>query len=446
MSYAHQSTKAIKVFYSYSRKDEDLRDEMENCLKTLKRQGIIEDWHDRKIGAGSEWAGEINERLNTADIILLLVSPDFLASDYCYDVEVKRAMERHEAGQARVIPVLLRVSDWQHAPFSKLQALPKNAKPVKKWEDRDEAFQEIAEGIRKAVEEMTVGSAREKNTSAHSSRHVKPPISDKYRYLLPYLCDRSEQVTDLETAIREQGLNRPFICIAHGDEQECHDMFRLRLLRKSLHRILKLKKDQALREDYSMAWPSSYKSSPDPIDSFRSNLARMLECDSQASQKEMARRLAVEKDPVIIHTDPLTRDWKPHGRELMESFINCWSKWPELNGQVLIVYLSFKYEQGRQRDFLSRRRWAKHNKEVRDFFDQLQFQKHYNLPGTVLPELCPIRQTDAAHWVHTHARSVYGDEVNIDDCSRKIRSIYASRDVIAMEELADYFKEMIGKP
>ena len=144
----------IEVFYSYSHKDEELREQLENHLSILKRRGIIKDWHDRRIGAGKEWEGEIDEHLNTASIILLLISSDFMASDYCYDVEMSRAMERHEAKEARVIPIILRHVIWEEAPFGKLQALPRDGKPVTRWEDRDEAFTNIAEGISKAVEEL----------------------------------------------------------------------------------------------------------------------------------------------------------------------------------------------------------------------------------------------------------------------------------------------------
>jgi hypothetical protein len=144
--------KAIEVFYSYSHKDEDLRDELEKHLSILKHQGVIQSWHDRRIGAGREWEAEIDTHLNTAHIILLLISADFLASDYCYDVEMKRAMERHEAKEACVIPVMLRPCDWRGAPFGKLQALPKDAKPVTSWPDLDEAFLNVAQGIRAAAE------------------------------------------------------------------------------------------------------------------------------------------------------------------------------------------------------------------------------------------------------------------------------------------------------
>ena len=146
--------KAMGIFFAYAREDEDLRDELEKHLSILKRKQLITGWHDRRIGAGREWEGEIDKHLNTAQLILLLVSSDFLASDYCWDVEVKRAMERHEAGEARVIPVILRPVDWKSALFGKLQALPTDAKPVTIWSDRDEAFFDVAQGIRAAVVDL----------------------------------------------------------------------------------------------------------------------------------------------------------------------------------------------------------------------------------------------------------------------------------------------------
>jgi TIR domain len=145
---------AIEVFYSYAHTDEALRTELDKHLSSLRREGVIAGWHDRRITAGTEWARAIDAHLQRAQIILLLVSADFLASDYCYDVELQRAMARHEAGAARVIPIILRAVDWQRAPFGKLQALPKDGRPIKSWSDPDEAFLDVARGIRAVAEEI----------------------------------------------------------------------------------------------------------------------------------------------------------------------------------------------------------------------------------------------------------------------------------------------------
>ncbi len=147
------SKKTINLFYSYSHKDEALREKLETHLKLLERQHVIDTWHDRKIISGNEWGKAIDENLKTADIILLLISPDFLASDYCWDIEIQCALQRHEEKSAVVIPVILRPCDTSNADFMKLQGLPKNFKPVTKWTNQDEAFADIAKGIRAAAAE-----------------------------------------------------------------------------------------------------------------------------------------------------------------------------------------------------------------------------------------------------------------------------------------------------
>lgn len=144
------------VFFSYSHADENLRDQLETQLAMLKRQQVIEAWHDRRIGAGQEIDQAISEHSNKDDIILLLISPDFLASDYCYDIEMKLALERHAAGTAIVIPVILRACDWHHAPFGQLLATPRDGKPVTQWPDRDDAFLQVAKAVRDAAGRLQV--------------------------------------------------------------------------------------------------------------------------------------------------------------------------------------------------------------------------------------------------------------------------------------------------
>lgn len=151
---------ALKVFYSYSHRDERHRETLETHLSLLEREGLIAPWHDRKVSAGSEWKGEINQHLELANIILLLISADFLASNYCYDIEMARALERHDAGEAKVIPLIVRPVDWLSAPFAKLQALPSGGRPVVSWPVPDEAWANIAEGIRISVREVLSGKVQ----------------------------------------------------------------------------------------------------------------------------------------------------------------------------------------------------------------------------------------------------------------------------------------------
>ena len=151
---APTANEPIEVFISYSHKDEDLKDELYIHLSNLTRQNKIKPWQDRAIEAGTEWDAEIKARLESAGVILLLITPRFIASEYCFDKEMQRAMERHAAGTARVIPVIVKPCDWQDTAFSKLQVLPKDAKPVTSWSDQDEALLNVVQGIRKAVDSL----------------------------------------------------------------------------------------------------------------------------------------------------------------------------------------------------------------------------------------------------------------------------------------------------
>jgi TIR domain len=151
---------AAGVFFSYSHADELLRDQIEIQLSTLKRQGIIQTWHDRRIIAGEKFANVIEQHVEMADIILLLVSADFIASDYCYDIEMQRAMQRHQAGEAIVIPVILRACDWRGTPFDGLNSTPPDGKPITQYPDRDQGFLEVAKAVRAAVSKLASKAPR----------------------------------------------------------------------------------------------------------------------------------------------------------------------------------------------------------------------------------------------------------------------------------------------
>ena len=141
-----------KIFFSYSHDDEQYRDQLEKHLASLKHEGLIDSWHDRRILAGAEVDQEIDQQLELANVILLLVSASFLASRYCYGIEMRRAMERHTAGEATVIPVIVRPCHWQSSPFGSLLAVPRDGKPITIWTNFDEAYTDVAQQVRRVVE------------------------------------------------------------------------------------------------------------------------------------------------------------------------------------------------------------------------------------------------------------------------------------------------------
>lgn len=146
-------SKALTLFISYSHADEALKNELLKHLAPLKRLKLIEAWHDRKLKAGDDLDHEISANLEKADIAIFLLSVDFINSQYCYDVELEKALELHAKGSLVVVPVVLRSCLWQHTPLAKLLALPKDGKAVTAWADKDEALTNVADGLRlKAID------------------------------------------------------------------------------------------------------------------------------------------------------------------------------------------------------------------------------------------------------------------------------------------------------
>ena len=147
-------TLPINLFCAYAKEDEQFRIELNKHLSSLQREGIISQWHFRMLTAGDDWKGEIDYYINSSQIILLLVTASFMSSDYCYHVEMKTAMKLHNLKKALVVPIILRPVDWKTSPFSKFQALPTDGKPITQWSNQDEAFLDIAQGIRKACQKL----------------------------------------------------------------------------------------------------------------------------------------------------------------------------------------------------------------------------------------------------------------------------------------------------
>lgn len=173
---------AAKVFFSYSHKDEELRDQLEVQLTMLKRQGLIDTWHDRRLKPGDHLDFNINKNLEEADVILLLISPDFLASTYCYKIEKARALQRVEEGTAKLISVILRPCEWDQTDLRYYVVTPTDGKPITKWADKDDAFLDVARSIRRAIEE--VGATRVAGPPAETvdpARDARLPRSSNLR-------------------------------------------------------------------------------------------------------------------------------------------------------------------------------------------------------------------------------------------------------------------------
>ena len=186
----------IEVFCSYAHEDEAWLRKLETHLSLLQKQGLVSLWHDRLISPGTDWARSIDSRLETASIVLLLISANFIASDYCFGVEMERALLREKAGEARVIPILVRKSDWKDAPFAHLQVLPSNTKPVATWTDVDSALADVAAGLRHVIAEVSTHPA---NLSAGAPTIWNIPYSH-----YQFFTGRENELKQLHTQLQRQ--------------------------------------------------------------------------------------------------------------------------------------------------------------------------------------------------------------------------------------------------
>src|SRR3989442_1613000 len=207
----------IEVFICYAHKDESLMSELKNQLASLEPQELITIWHDRMIAGGTDWKKEIDSHLNSANIILLLVSSNFTASQYS-QVEVKRAMERYTAGEVQVIPVILRPVMWKSSAFGKLSPLPKDGKPVtsSNWSNHDEAWIDVAEGVQKAIDELRKpvvpiekpGSSDPPQDSSHKEQQLMTQNTkdEKFDVFLCYNSKDEVEVRGIAIQLRDKGI------------------------------------------------------------------------------------------------------------------------------------------------------------------------------------------------------------------------------------------------
>jgi CheY-like chemotaxis protein len=176
----------VTLFYSYAHEDEPLRDELQGHLKILERRGLLAPWHDRQILAGADWSATIDRHLEIAELVLLLISKDFMESDYIFGRELSKAMERHADGRSVVVPVFVRAVDLQpedadDIPFLKLQGLPTDLRAVTSWPNRDEAWTNVAKGLRavvKSIRERRVAEAPVASAAAPPRPAGAEPVAD----------------------------------------------------------------------------------------------------------------------------------------------------------------------------------------------------------------------------------------------------------------------------
>lgn len=437
-----QPDKPIEVFISYSKHDLPLLEQLVSHLSNLQNEKQISVWYDRQMTAGEEWSDEINERLNSAGIVFLLVSHHFLSSDYCFDIELPRIIQRQDAGETTVIPILLRACEWEKAAFSQYQLLPSTRVPVTSWPNADEAFRDVVIGVRKAVEKLNAKPEPRKTEQA-----ATPALSRSIlRPLLPYLCDRSEQETELGVGLRahqKEKNTRPIVCLIHGDEYEAHGQFLDRLRYRSLPKFLDLELKQVSVKDYPIQRPPRRNSNA----MFWASLGEALLQDSSASQEEVWREIANHQSPMMFSLQLLTEDFEEYGESLIKSLIEFWAGWEDLPpGRSVINCICLKYQRlGKVGLFdFKKKKLQQLNQQLRALVERMEFSAYPNLTGIVLPELQAIARSDVESWLR---KGEVREFCRLPD--KEIRAMFEHEELrnddgrIPMELLAERLKQFV---
>jgi hypothetical protein len=332
----------LSAFSSYSRKDEKLRAKVAAGLVGLERDELItKPWCDRKITAGTEWQPEILGNLQRADLVLLLMTNNFISSDYCMK-ELALALDRHQAGKARIIPIVLEFADWKIGPLSGLQALPVSGEPVfqgNKARDNKRLL-DVSDGIRAAVKEICSNRNDYRGTRA-------PVMLGASQTVLAQLCNRIEQDRQLREAWQQhfdsfERRRRPFLCLVHGSEEEDHNGYLKRLAAYSLPQALGLGSDSEIRNPLKVDWPE-YSTGETPSSSaMLGRVATALNCPPAIAT--VALNLYQLGQASVVYCELFSNNPSYGDREALKAFFDLWAEWPDLPvRQKLVVILSVQY-------------------------------------------------------------------------------------------------------
>lgn len=443
---------AIKIFCSYAHKDEHLREALDPHFALLRRQGVATFWSDKEIYAGSDWAAQIDHNLRTANVVLLLLSAHFIDSNYCYDVELRQAVERHLRREAVLIPVVLEPCKWERVrltceggdfDLSKIQALPAGARPVTKWRNRQEAFDNIADGVTQVVERLAAGAVTWGETTVTLKAPPAAPAAPVPE-LLPYLCDRAAQETLLRRAVHNWGARgltkRPLVCVVHGGDDEAIDMFKRRLHEVTLPAFLSAGAggrdaeplyDPALGriDDLFVPLPTSYIESEDPFEFLQAEVGVPVADNMYASPEEVADALSSRDVPTMFHSHLASGDWGGDGERIVDAFLDFWAGLPDVKAGRVLSFLFFKYSGGAGG---ASARLAEVNARAEAFFKGLnaRLADFKGAHALVLPRLPSVAMTDAETWVRSrdHFRKLCRNHpfyfCNVERAVEEIERIY----------------------
>lgn len=191
----------MKAFISYSHRDTATLDRLHVHLAMLRREDLIEEWFDREILPGSSIDGDINQKLEECGLFLLLISPDFLHSDYCYEREMKRALERHELGEARVVPIIVEPCEWKKSPLGNLKVVPRDGLPISEWTNANNAYLNVVQELRRILE-VEQSRPQTAPTQVYPTNEVRPALSTR-RYRVTREFDEIDRAEYREKAFEQ---------------------------------------------------------------------------------------------------------------------------------------------------------------------------------------------------------------------------------------------------
>lgn len=393
--------KPLKLFISYSHEDELLKTRLRKQFAAMERVGLLKIWDDRAIPPGGTWEQSIRDELDAADLILLLLSPSFIASEYCYGEEMSRAMHRHASNEALVVPVLIRPCQWDLLPFiERRQILPRDAKAVtdaKHWPadpNHDVPLQQVAEELLKLVRDLYSAGPVGMPASPPAEHRADIPS------LLPDLCNRGDQDAAFDIALRaslRHPQRRPFVFVLFGEDTERLHGFRERLALVKIPRMLNLEREQTSVECLTLDSPSLavYR---DAAEAFRAELANKLLDDRGKAPEELFAYLGAHAPPLLLVSHFVGRAGMAMLRKAATGMLNFWSQWPDLPpGRTLLHCLSVRFERGNEAAADSTheearrllRRWAARSGGFKD---------HPRVAGVVLPELASVHRHHVEEW------------------------------------------------
>ncbi|MBA3247419.1 MAG: hypothetical protein H0T63_04985, partial [Pyrinomonadaceae bacterium] len=352
--------------------------------------------------------------------------------------------------------------------LGELQGLPVGVSPIASIEHRarrDEAYVNVTDGIRKAAEKIRAQAAQSQPPPAlgGESRFVKPLLDPRRRRLLPYLCDRSPQRNGLIPALkahRRERARRPFVCVVHGNDTECHEMFFERLTDDILPEPLGLPKGQTVTNHHRMEWPLSCRRGVEPYDCFRGSLGELFALDMMADRRDIEQSIAGgDPRPMMIYSVLNTMNWKLAGRQLIEMFCRLWNGWDDLPAErTLLCCIFIQYVTGQPEADEMNQAIRKFLKRPDFFANQLRLDdgglsisddtrqplpKFARLGGVVLPELRPVYRTHANDWVVRYANEICREQFDDNKWRNELSSIYQATDPISMKTLAEFISERL---